>query len=99
MLWHDLPKRVCPTCKGAIQFVGLRFNNECVFLVDYTCEPCKLNAVAQFTMMELKDEADKKEFAMLRKANSLPAETETEFAQDNAFLKSMHIKPEQVRRR
>ena len=60
--WRDIPQRVCPTCKGDIKIVGLRFNSKSI-LVIYKCEKCNLfNLQAEFIMSELTEEAKDDEF-------------------------------------
>jgi len=99
MIWRELPKRVCPTCKGDIAIVGVRCNHEAEILVAYRCEKCMMALEQSFSMLGLKEYCDNLNLEALRGCNALPCADETEFAQDNVFLKSMHIKPEIVRRR
>ena len=90
MIWHEIPERICPTCKGGIRTVRLRCNYLGNFLVDYICDKCHNKLVQQFTMVELLDHAIRRDIELLLRAKTLPDDAEK--ANDNAFLRSMRIK-------
>ena len=97
MMWHDIPKRVCPTCKGSINIVGLQCNNNANFLVEYVCDHCQKILHQEFSMLGLKEWVDNLEFQALQQATAVLYNNPAEKATDDLFLRSMRIKPDALK--
>ena len=86
----------CQTCKEAQMITGVSFNSECHTQINVLCATCGNKTTLNYSLITLKEWADNQEFKEENENRAvLLANSRTEKATDDAFLRSMHIHPDQ----